>query len=211
MTRPAFHALLALLLAVLAGGWAAPVAASQMLLERSCLLASDAPLTLEQARIAPGWNCAPTASDAAHRHIWLRVDGHAVDQGDDILLNTDTLGFERLTTVVELADGNRRVLGYEADGLGQNWTVGTSFVVPLLSENEWAERIWLRIDNPLDRNTAALANLTTRSDDAQQRLVGMVLFALFCGMLLVVAIYSLSLSVALRSSFALWHGLMVVL
>lgn len=212
MTRPAFQALLALLLAMLAGGWAVPAAAApQMLLERSCLLASETPLTLDQARVASGWNCAPTADDAAHAHVWLRVDGDAFKQGDDILLNTDTLGFERLTTVVELASGNRRVLGYEADNLGRNWTVGTSFVVPLLSQNERADRIWLRIDHPLDRNTAALANLTTQRADAHQRLIGMVLFALFCGMLLVVAIYSLSLSVALRSSFALWHGLMVIL
>lgn len=202
---------MALVLAVLAGGWSVPAAAAQFLLERSCLLASDGPLTLEQARAAQGWNCAPDAADAAHSHVWLRVEGSAFEQGDDILLNTDTLGFERLTTVVELTDGTRRVLGYDADDLGRYWTVGTSLVVPLLAENERAERIWLRIDNPLDRNTAVLANLTTQSADAQQRLVGMVLFALFCGMLVVVVIYSLSLSIALRSSFALWHGLMVLL
>jgi hypothetical protein len=188
-----------------------PAAATQPLLERACLLGTDAAFSLDEARLAPGWDCSPSAGDVQRPHVWLRIDGNAIAQGQDLHLQTDTLGFERLITVAELADGTSRVRGYNADDLGHYWTLATTFSVPLLSQDERVERIWLRIDKPLDRNTAALATLETADHDRQKRLYGMVLFAFFCGMLLAVAIYSLSLSVALRSGFALWHGLMVVL
>lgn len=211
MNRSALRALAALVLALVAGICALPAAAAQPLLERSCLLVTETAMSLDEARAAPGWDCSPTADDVAHPYVWLRVEGTTIEQGQDLHLQTDTLGFERLTTVTELAGGSSRVIGYDADGLGRFWTLGTTFSVPLLSADERAERIWLRIDNPLDRNTAALATLETAANEEQQRSYGMVLFALFCGMLLAVAIYSLSLSVALRSGFALWHGLMVLL
>ncbi len=191
--------------------WSVPAAASQMVLANSCVLASDSALTLEQARAAKGWNCQPEAGDVAYNHVWLRIDGDRIEPGEDLLLRTDSLGFEGLTTVVDLQGGRQRVLGYGSDSLGQYWTLGTRFAVPLLYAGEQAERIWVRIDHPLDRNTATLAGFVTAADDDTQKLYGMAAFALFVGMLLVVAIYSLSLSISLRSGFALWHGLLVVL
>lgn len=211
MMRSAIKALGALLLAMLASQWAVPAAATQMLLPQACVLVSEVPLSFDDARKAGGWNCNPTAEDVAFDHVWLRVDGDRIAPGEDLLLRTDSLGFDQLTTVTELHGGKVRTLGYGGDALGRYWTVATQFAVPLLYAGERAERIWVGIDHPLDRNTATLASLVTVADDDAQKLYGMALFALFVGMLLVVAIYSLSLSISLRSVFALWHGTMVVL
>ncbi|MCL6249757.1 GGDEF domain-containing protein [Altererythrobacter sp. KTW20L] len=211
MTRPLFKALGALLLAMLASLWAVPAAATQMLLPHACLLVTEHPLSYDDAREATGWNCNPTAEDTAFDHVWLRVEGDRIAPGEDLLLRTDSLGFGQLTTVTELADGRQRMLGYGGEGLGQYWTLGTRIAVPLLYAGERADRVWVRIDKPLDRNTATLASIVTVADDDVQKLYGMAAFALFVGMLLVVVIYSLSLSITLRSGFALWHGLLVSL
>ncbi|QYU68769.1 GGDEF domain-containing protein [Leptolyngbya sp. 15MV] len=211
MNRSNLRALMALLLAFAGAIVATPVGAMQPLLAKACVLASEHPLTLDQARAARGWNCRPAPADVAHDHVWLRIDGDRVTQGQDLLLRSDSLAFAGLTTVTEHADGTVRTRRYADADLGRHWTVGTRFAVPLLSARERADTIWLGVDRPLDRNVAVLAHVIPVEDDAAQRLKGLVLFALFGGMMLVVAIYSLALSVALRSSFALWHGAMVAL
>lgn len=188
-----------------AAGIAAP--AHQLLLPHACALPGDKPLSLAQARAAPGWICGPSGEEVSRPYVWLRIDGAGFPRGEGLLLRTDSLGFRQITTVTELAGGRLVTRRYDARDLGRYWTLATRFAVPIAGADQQVRRLWLRIDEPLDRNTATLVSVTTVARDASERLHGMVLFALFCGMQLVAAIYSLALAIALRSRFALWHGL----
>lgn len=185
--------------------------AENLLLQQSCALPGDTALSLAQARASSGWICGPSGEDVSRPYVWLRIDGANFPRGEDLLLRTDSLGFRQITTVTELRDGRLIVRRYDPDDLGRYWTLATRFAVPIVRADQQAARLWVRIDEPLDRNTATLVSVETVAEDASQRLSGMVLFALFCGMQLVAAIYSLALAIALRSRFALWHGLSAAL
>ncbi len=199
---------MALMLALGWAGWGAPAHAVQPLLTKACVLGAQTAIPLARARQADGWNCAAGTDDLTHRHLWMRIDGGRIEARERLVLRSDALHFGGLLTVVELPDGSVRQRYHDAEALARQWTVGTRFAVPLIEAGEQPRRIWLRVDEPLDRNAAALAEVVPGDADSGQRFVGMVLFALFAGMMLVVAVYSLALSVALRSKLALWHGAM---
>jgi len=207
------HALRALLLAAIVGwGLLAPVSharAEASALVGRCVLASEQPLTLEQAQARADWNCAPQADDFAHANLWVRLPAPLGRVNQPLVLHSDALAMGGIDVAVGLADGRNRQRHYSADEVARHWTLGTAFTLPLLARGEQATAIWLRVIDPLDRNNALMAQTILADAHHVERELGLVLFALFCGMLLIVAVYALSLSVALRSSFSLWHGAMV--
>ncbi|MXO70318.1 GGDEF domain-containing protein [Alteraurantiacibacter buctensis] len=202
------RALAALVLAVLLGlTLSAPARAAQPV--SRCVLASDQALTLDQARGTPGWNCQPRARDFAHEHLWVRLGLPPGRASEPQVLTSDALAFSAIDVVVSLADGRERRAHYTADEVARHWTLGTNFALPLLAKGEQATAVWLRVTGAIDRNNTLMATVVPERVDDAAREQGLVLFALFCGMLLIVAVYALALSVALKSPFSLWHGAMV--
>ena len=202
------RALGALLLAVLLGlALSAPARAEQPV--SRCVLASDQALTLDQARRTPGWNCQPGPRDFAHEHLWVRLGLPPGRASEPQVLTSDALAFSAIDVVVSLSDGRERRAHYTADQVARHWTLGTNFALPLLDKGEQATAVWLRVAGAIDRNNTFMATVVPARADADAREQGLVLFALFCGMLLIVAVYALALSVALKSPFSLWHGAMV--
>ncbi len=174
-----------------------------------CVLASHYPLSLAEAKAADGWNCAPQPDDYAYTNLWVRLAAPPGRASEPLLLHSDALAFGAIDVVVDLADGRTRKRHFPASDVADHWTLGTAFALPLIARGEEASAVWLRVINPLDRNNALMATIIPQSRNDTARESGLVLFALFCGMLLIVAVYALSLSIALRSSFSLWHGAMV--
>lgn len=202
------RALGALLLAFMLGlALGAPVRAAEPV--SRCVLASDQALTLAQARHTPGWNCQPSPRDYAHQHLWLRLGLPPGRVSEPQVLNSDALAFGGIELVVTLADGRERKRLYSAEQVASHWSLGTNFALPVLARGEQASAVWMRVIAPLDRNAMLAATIVPQRVSDAERERGLVLFALFCGMLLIVAVYALSLSVALKSWFSLWHGAMV--
>lgn len=174
-----------------------------------CVLASEHALTLDQARRTPGWNCNPTPRDFARQHLWVRLGMPPGKVSEPQVLHSEALAFGAIDVAVSLADGRERLHHYDAEAVARHWTLGTNFALPLLARGEEATAVWLRVTDPLDRNNTLMASVLPKPVVDTQREKGLVLFAAFCGMLLIVAVYALALSVALKSSFSLWHGAMV--
>ncbi|MES2699013.1 MAG: diguanylate cyclase [Pseudomonadota bacterium] len=207
---------MALLLAGMVGwGLLAPATAARAAkidsppLKGRCVLASEQPLTLDQARASPNWNCAPKPDDFAHGNLWVHLSPLPGRASEAMVLRSDALATDGIDVAVDLASGGQRHRFYNAEKLADHWTMGTNFALPLLAKGEEATDVWPRVVNPLDRVNALMATIMPQAQDQQQRTYFMALFALFSGMLLIVAVYALALSVALRSSFSLWHGAMV--
>lgn len=204
------RALMALLLAV-AVGWGLLVPANDARAAESgrCVLASAHPITLDQARASSQWNCAPQPDDYTYRNLWVRLPAPPGRVAEPMVLRSDALAMGGIDVAVDLADGRQRHQHYTADQVARRWTMGTAFALPLLDSGEQATAIWIRVDQPLDRVNALMATVVPQAQDLEERTFYMALFGLFSGMLLIVAVYALSLSLALRSWFSLWHGAMV--
>lgn len=202
------RALGALLLACLLGlALCVPVRAAEPV--SRCVLASDRALTLNEARHTAGWNCNPQPRDYAHPHLWLRLGLPPGRLSEPHMLHSDALAFGGIDVAVTLADGRERKHHYTPDEVARYWSLGTTFALPVLERGEQANALWVRVIDPLDRNAMLAATVVPHGTNDEMREQGLVLFALFCGMLLIVAVYALALSVALKSPFSLWHGAMV--
>jgi diguanylate cyclase (GGDEF)-like protein len=198
-------------IAIALAGLIAPVraAASEPLYARGCVLASQRPLSAVQAQAARGWTCRPTLADARAPYVWLRFPAAALSRGQDQRLESDAMPVAGVHTVVRLADGTVRERHWSAAAIARHWTSGTRFSLPLYRAQERPTELYVRIDRPFDRQVATAIEVVGSERAGAEKLHDMILFGVFTGMLLVVALYSLSLWAALRAGFALAHAAMV--
>ncbi|MGN6497950.1 MAG: diguanylate cyclase [Tsuneonella sp.] len=182
--------------------------ASEALFAHSCVLASPRPLTLADAEAQSGWRCNPSAADAKAQYLWLAIDGKRLPRGDRQRLEGDAMPSAGITTVVRFADGSQRVRRWSPADITHNWTAGTRFTLRLYWEQEQPTALFVRIDRPFDRQIATDLQLTGGDEARSVQLVQMILFGMFTGMLLVIALYSLSLYIVLHRRFALIHAAM---
>lgn len=198
----------ALLLAALV---AQPAFARESLFARSCVLPSDVALALETAELETGWICQPRMAAARTPHLWVRIDPGQLPAGSNMYLESDAMPFAGLTTVVRFADGSERTERFTPEDIVKHSMSATRFAVPLYSESENPTAAFVRIDKPFDTPVATLLAFDTAEFLQARELREMILFGVFLGMLLVIAIYSLSLSMTLKTSFGWFHGGMVLL
>lgn len=205
---------LALLFLVLVSVSFGSVSAStgEPLFARSCVLASARALPLDDALSANGWKCTPHPRDAVAPHLWMQMDlAGSASRGGPAALEGDAMPMAGLVVVIAGPEGARRESVYGAAAIARNWTAGTRFSIPLLAPGESASKLFVRIDKPFDRQPATTLRLAAEPAASEAALRQIILFAVFAGMLLVVALSALSLFVALRARFALAHAGMVAL
>lgn len=183
--------------------------ASEPLYARSCVLASDRALSLPEARASSGWICQPRAGAAVAPYLWLRASPESLPHGERQRLEGDAMPMAGLVTYLRFADGSVRERRFGPADIAAHWTAGTRFSLRLYTAAERPVELFVRIDQPFDRQVANALELDDGPVARARQLRDMILFGVFTGMLLVVALYSLSLWVALRAGFALSHASMV--
>jgi diguanylate cyclase (GGDEF)-like protein len=182
--------------------------AREALFARSCVLPSERPLTLAEAQTQRHWRCGPSADDTKAPYLWIAVGAERLPRGQGQRLEGDAMPSAGLTTVLRFADGSTRAIRFNASALAHHWTAGTRFSVWLYGADERPTALFIRVDRPFDRQVATELELHESGEARDSQLRRMVMFGVFTGMLLVIALYSLSLFVALRRRFALAHALM---
>ena len=203
-----FATVVALLLGALL---AQPAHARVTLFADSCLLPSEAALTLEAAEAEKDWICNPKAEDAETPYLWVKIDREQLPHDQDIRVESDAMPFAALTTVVRFKNGSERVERFDEADIVAHSTSATRFSIPLYSADEIPVTVFVRIDRPFDTPVATMLALEQEDVSEAREMREMILFGVFIGMLLAVAIYSLSLSLTLKTAFGWFHAGMVLL
>lgn len=201
---------LGLWLALLAAGFATPAQAAFDAGPDACVIVSDHAITFDQMRGSEAWDCQPRFNEIRAKYAWLRLGETSLPRGEAMVFRSDANAFDRLELTVEMADGTYRARIYDSRALASNWSVGTSFSVPLYGAKDAPVAVYARYDGLISHLPVSRAEITPQAIDQQEKLYGMALFAFFIGMAVIVFIYSLGLYAALRAPFALYHAVSVL-
>ncbi len=201
---------LGLWLALLGAGFAAPAQAAFEAEPDACVILSDRAVSFDEARASDAWDCQPEVNEIRTKRAWLRLGEASLPRGEAMVFHSDANAFDRLEVTVEMADGTYRASIYDSKALASNWSVGTSFSVPLYGATDTPVALYARFDGLISHLPVSRAEIKPQALDQQEKLYGMALFAFFIGMALIVFIYSVGLYVALRAPFALYHALSVL-
>ena len=172
----------------------------------SCMLVSETPIGFAEARESGQWNCRPDFRAAEAPYVWLRTT-LPDSVGNDLVLRGMAAPVERLTLIVEGADGavNRTVLN-EAD-LRRHWTPGNYFAAPLPENVAPGATIYIELRQPLSRLMATELSLEAAEKATRERLSRTFFYSLCAGMLILVALLSGVLSYLMRSVSAGLHAI----
>lgn len=200
MGRP-LHLLTALfaLLAVALPGGAAFARADA----RVCVLAKEEPVTVSEASTAADWQCQPSKHDAKAEHTWVRIPASQLKVSNAVLTG-DAMAMKGLVLAREREDGSFASNPVTAENLAENWTTGTRFALPLPNIGERGP-LFVRIDNPIGPDVALSLSVVSSRQEAMLRTLSLVLLGIVLGMLLLTAVISGFVAMALRQRFAAFH------
>ncbi|MBX7482601.1 GGDEF domain-containing protein [Qipengyuania qiaonensis] len=168
-----------------------------------CILPSDKVLTAEEAASAPDWRCNTVKADARGKHSWVRIPAEAVSADDPVLIG-DAMASDGLLLARTLADDSMMTRVIDPATLAQNWTTGTRFALPL-SEFDGKGPLYVRVDRPLGPDVADSLRVVPAKAAALDRTGSLVLLGIVIGMLLLTAVVSGFMTLALRRRFAALH------
>ena len=180
----------------LAGLWGVPAAqaASYALGHDLCHAVSPAPLSVDAP--VPAFQCHGTPSGYQQGSLWLRVDLAAVPiERNGLTLMLHNSRFDRLRVGFAYADGVVRWQQISSGAFGDRWRAGGQIVFTAPHRDAPLQGLVLRFDG--------LASLTMLRMQATvlAMAVGGALMLLLLG-----AIYNVSLAVAVRRQFPAWQG-----
>jgi len=168
-----------------------------------CILASDSLMDAAQAAAAPDWRCNAEKIDARGRHSWVRIPAAAIPDDDPILIG-DAMASDGLVLARTRPDGSMTTRVVDSATLARNWTTGTRFALPL-SGMEGNGPLFVRVDRPLGPDVAHDLRVDTAEAFAHDQTGSLVLLGLVLGMLLLTAVVSGFMALALRRWFAGIH------
>ncbi|MEL1250029.1 GGDEF domain-containing protein [Aurantiacibacter gilvus] len=175
-----------------------------------CLLASDAPLSLEEARTSNRWDCDAGFREAGTRNAWLRLEGEQLPEFV-LALQGMAAPVGALTIATVGKDGTVEAHRYSERDLVDHWMPGNTYALPLDLNGERPAQLYVGLENQQSHLLTTELALISQTDAVNRRVWISVLFAICLGMLFIVAILSAVMAVVLRNRVARWHAFFCVL
>lgn len=198
--------LLVALALALAACWPMAAVATPLQLGRSLCFAASSRSQADAAFESLNFDCLGTPLGYQSGSLWLRADLKrlAVDRGDLVLMVHQTR-FDRLAVAFSYADGATAWQHVRSGDFGTHWRMGgqIEFEAPLRDVPLVA--VTMRFDR-LASAELVRARLVTRGSGSMQSGMLAALIGAALTLLLIGALYNLSLAVAMRRSFLAWHG-----
>jgi diguanylate cyclase (GGDEF)-like protein len=147
-------------------------------------------------------DCSKVPTGYQEKGLWLRLaipeDGS--ESGGSLVVNTTR--FDRLSTVFEYPDGLGETRKVSRGAYGNHWRIGGQIAFPSRAD---ATAVWLGFENLEDYNLLRIRFVPGEAAARQFELSALAI-GIALGLLGIAALYNLSLAVALRRRFFLWHG-----
>lgn len=149
--------------------------------------------------------CAGEPTDYRQRSLWLKIDAPT----DSRIVYVHQTRFERLTAIFLYADGRSASQSVRRGNYGTHWRIGgqIAFEPPMLAAP--VKTVLLRFDG-LASHKLLRIRLPAADEANAQAAVLPVIVGSAITLLAIGALYTLSVGVALRRVFLLWHGLWAV-
>ncbi|MFD0847603.1 GGDEF domain-containing protein [Sphingosinicella xenopeptidilytica] len=155
---------------------------------------------------SPGaFDCSAEPADYRQRSLWLKIEAPA----DSRIVYVHQTRFERLTAVFLYADGRSASQTVRRGNYGTHWRIGgqIAFEPPMLAAP--VKTVLLRFDG-LASHELLRIRLPDPDEANAQAAVLPVIVGSAITLLALGALYTLSVGVALRRVYLLWHGLWAV-
>jgi diguanylate cyclase (GGDEF)-like protein len=138
--------------------------------------------------------------------LWLRADltRVPVDRGDLVLMVHQTR-FDRLAVAFSYADGVVVRQQVRSGDFGTQWRAGGQIAFEAPLRDAPLVSLTMRFDHLASQSLLRL-RLLTRGDGARQSAILSALIGAALTLLLIGALYNLSLAIAVRRRFLAWHG-----
>lgn len=199
--RRLFVAIIALI-----GACHAVPAAANTLFDRSCLLASDTYLSFAAARSATAeWNCQPDFKNADTGHSWLRIPADNLPSGE-IALSTASAPLESVRIVVMGKNGDVYRQTYRGSQISHLWQAGNRMGIPINIPGQDVAMLYAAFDGEANSLPATEMAIVRHDAVHSQRLIGSVLFAAICAVLLTVALFCALIGMAVGNRLAVLHA-----
>ncbi|HVI97918.1 MAG TPA: diguanylate cyclase [Sphingomonas sp.] len=188
------------------GGLASrPVAARPLAVEALCHTVTRA-ATADSALPTLPFACRTAPVGYQHDSLWLRADlrRFPVDRGD-LTLMVHQSRFDRLAVAFTYADGHvvwQRVAG---GAFGTRWRVGGQIAFEAPARDVPLVAVTMRFDHLASDKLLRIRVATSAEAGAQAAMLAALTGAALT-LLLIGAVYNLSLAAAVRRQFLLWHG-----
>ena len=138
--------------------------------------------------------------------LWLRADlARLPADRDDIVLMVHQTRFDRLAVAFSYADGRTEWQRVESGNFGAHWRMGGQIEFDAPVRDAPVVAVTIRIDR-LASASLLRVRLVSRSDAAMQSGLLAALIGAALTLLLIGAVYNLSLAVGVRRQFLAWHG-----
>ena len=199
--RRAVHYLLMMLAATFLSGMAVDARAASS--AANCILATDDLLDSAEAAASSNWVCDAAKLDAVGDHSWVRIPAEALHVEEPVLIG-DAMASSGLIIGRAKSDGRMASRAMSSAALAKNWTTGTRFALPLHSLGGEGP-LFVRVDRPLGPDLAHGLKVVSTEAAERDRTGSLVLLGVVLGMLILTAIVSGFMAIALRRWFAAVH------
>lgn len=153
------------------------------------------------------YGCTGEPSGYQDRSLWLHVDlGQIAADPRSVVILVHQTRFKALTLFFTYADGRTVRQGVRSGDFGSLWRVGGQVVFEAPGRDVPLSSVTLRLDH-LSSHKLLRTRLLTREAAGGEATLAAALIGAAMTLLLVGAIYNLSLAVAIRRQFLAWHGL----
>ncbi|MBC2778058.1 sensor domain-containing diguanylate cyclase [Parasphingopyxis marina] len=178
--------------------------------EDGCLLQTDTPLSFAEAEArSADFDCSAGSAEVFGLYAWVRLTTADAGLPDGPLyLESDIAPVDELTVALRGSDGQWSVRRYDSEDIARRWTAGARYSIRIDGGERAVEEILIGVDGLWSRASITTVEIVSASTAAHQRYGRSVVFAIFCGLVLLPILYSGAFYFFLRYRFMLLHALM---
>lgn len=191
---------------IAAACWSLPAVAETTLLDGSLCHAVTGRQQADDSLPSLRFHCSGSPAGYQRGSLWLRADLRRlpVDRNDVVLMIHHSR-FDRLAVTFSYADGTEQRQQVSSGNYGSHWRTGGQIAFEAPARNAPLVAVTLRFDALASHNLLH-ARLMTRGESGVQSAALAAAIGAALTLLLIGAIYNLSLAFSVRRQFLAWHG-----
>ena len=191
---------------IAAACWSLPAVADTLLLDGSLCHAVTGRQQADNNLSSLRFRCGGSPAGYQQGSLWLRADLRRlpVDRNDVVLMIHHSR-FDRLAVTFSYADGTEQRQQVSSGDYGSHWRTGGQIAFEAPARNAPLVALTLRFDALASHNLLH-ARLMTRGESGVQSAALAAAIGAALTLLLIGAIYNLSLAVSVRRQFLAWHA-----